>query len=85
MKMTSTQKEEKTPLKILITNYLLTFSFYERTHKMNWNYWKKQKKSGEYLLQKATTNFGGRKWTVAFSKEINLSECNRINLEDFQV
>ncbi len=57
-------------------NYKLFTDFfvYETTDKMDWKLSEETKKSGDYLLQKATTNFGGRKWTAWFSKEINLSE-----------
>jgi GLPGLI family protein len=57
-------------------NYKLFTDFfvYETTDKMDWKLSVETKKSGDYLLQKATTNFGGRKWTAWFSKEINLSE-----------
>lgn len=40
-------------------------------------YWKlseETKKQGNFTVQKATTNFGGRKWTAWFTKEIPFSE-----------
>lgn len=57
-------------------NYVLLDSFfvYETNDKINWKLTKETKKSGEYSLQKATTFFGGRKWTAWFSNEINLNE-----------
>lgn len=57
-------------------NYVLFDGFfvYETTDKINWKLIGETKKSGNYNLQKATTNFGGRKWTAWFSKEINLNE-----------
>lgn len=67
-------KRKKNTFKNL--NYVLLDGFfvYETNDKINWNLTKETKKSGEYNLQKATTNFGGRNWTAWFSKEINLSE-----------
>ncbi|HCA07249.1 GLPGLI family protein [Chryseobacterium sp.] len=42
--------------------------------KISWNLTKETKTFGEYTLQKATANFGGRIWTAWFNKEINISE-----------
>ncbi|WP_344828822.1 GLPGLI family protein [Chryseobacterium ginsenosidimutans] len=42
--------------------------------KITWDLSNETKKFGEYTLQKATTNFGGRIWTAWFNKEINISE-----------
>ncbi|SFN49700.1 GLPGLI family protein [Chryseobacterium oleae] len=42
--------------------------------KIIWNLTNETKKFGEYTLQKATTNFGGRIWTAWFNKEVNISE-----------
>ncbi|WP_223608847.1 GLPGLI family protein [Chryseobacterium sp. OSA05B] len=42
--------------------------------KISWNLTNETKKFGEYTLQKATTNFGGRIWTAWFNKEVNISE-----------
>ena len=41
---------------------------------MKWNLSTETKKVGNYNLQKATTNFGGRNWTAWFNTEINLNE-----------
>lgn len=41
---------------------------------MFWNIEKETKKSGEYTLQKATTNFGGRFWTAWFCSAIPFQE-----------
>lgn len=42
--------------------------------KISWNLINETKKFGEYTLQKATTNFGGRSWTAWFNKDANISE-----------
>lgn len=42
--------------------------------KISWNLTNETKKFGEYTLQKATTNFGGRGWIAWFNKDINISE-----------
>lgn len=47
---------------------------YDTENKINWNLEKETKKFENYTLQKATTTFGGRKWTAWFCKEINISE-----------
>lgn len=47
---------------------------FDTEDKINWNLDKETKKFENYTLQKATTNFGGRKWTAWFSKEINIPE-----------
>ncbi|QBO59517.1 GLPGLI family protein [Chryseobacterium salivictor] len=47
---------------------------YNTEDKINWNLEKETKKFENYTLQKATTTFGGRKWTAWFCKEINISE-----------
>ena len=58
------------------TSYILLNDFFsfQTEDKISWNLSNETKKSAQYTLQKATTNFGGRKWTAWFSKEINLSE-----------
>ena len=47
---------------------------FDTEDKIDWNLDKETKKFENYTLQKATSNFGGRKWTAWFSKEINISE-----------
>jgi GLPGLI family protein len=42
--------------------------------KVTWNLTNETKKFGEYTLQKATTNFGGRNWIAWFNKDVNISE-----------
>lgn len=49
------------------------FSFFSED-KVTWNLTNETKKFGEYTLQKATTNFGGRNWTAWFNKDVNISE-----------
>ena len=44
------------------------------TDKINWKRSDEVKTEGQYTLQKATANFGGRKWIAWFSKNISLSE-----------
>ncbi|HCN12396.1 MAG TPA: GLPGLI family protein [Chryseobacterium sp.] len=58
------------------TSYILLNDFFsfQTEDKISWNLSNETKKSAQYTLQKATTNFGGRKWTAWFSKEVNLSE-----------
>lgn len=46
----------------------------ETTDKMQWTLFAETKNEGNYTLQKATTNFGGRNWIAWFNSEINLSE-----------
>lgn len=41
---------------------------------ITWKLSKETKKYGEFTVQKATTNFGGRNWTAWFTKEIPFSE-----------
>ena len=42
--------------------------------KIDWKLQKETKKVDNYTLQKASTNFGGRKWTAWFSSEIPFQE-----------
>ncbi len=58
------------------TNYemMMDYFSYQTTDKMDWKLQNETKTSGQYTLQKATTNFGGREWTAWFSKDINISE-----------
>jgi len=46
----------------------------ESVDKISWKLHKETKKSENYLLQKATTNFGGRSWIAWFTKDININE-----------
>ncbi|KMQ69723.1 hypothetical protein ACM39_01340 [Chryseobacterium sp. FH2] len=43
---------------------------YNEDVKFNWNILGDKQKIGEYAAQKATTEFGGRKWTAWFSTDI---------------
>lgn len=43
---------------------------YNEEEKFNWNILGDKQKIGEYNAQKATTEFGGRKWTAWFSTDI---------------
>ncbi|WP_312769690.1 GLPGLI family protein [Epilithonimonas sp.] len=43
---------------------------YEETIKFDWKILSDKEKIGEYNTQKATTEFGGRKWTAWFSTDI---------------
>ena len=43
---------------------------YSEDAKMNWKIEKEKQKIGEYETQKATTEFGGRKWTAWFAEAI---------------
>ena len=58
------------------TNYEYTGSYfsYKSIDKMDWKLDNETKTSGQYTLQKATTDFGGRHWTAWFCKDINISE-----------
>ncbi|MDN3695112.1 GLPGLI family protein [Chryseobacterium tructae] len=42
--------------------------------KTNWKLSEETKTDGQYTLQKATTNFGGREWIAWFCKDISLGE-----------
>ncbi|WP_449399715.1 GLPGLI family protein [Chryseobacterium wanjuense] len=58
-------------------NYeLINFDMFTYTteDKINWKLSDETKKIGDYTLQKATADFGGRSWTAWFNKEINISE-----------
>lgn len=44
------------------------------TDKMDWKLENETKKIDNYILQKATTNFGGRTWTAWFAKDIPFQE-----------
>lgn len=58
------------------TNYemMMDYFSYTTTDKMDWKLENETKTSGQYTLQKATTNFGGRQWTAWFCKDVNISE-----------
>jgi len=58
------------------TSLILLNDFFslKSTDKMNWKLLSDTKVDGQYNLQKATTNFGGRQWIAWFCKDINLSE-----------
>jgi hypothetical protein len=58
------------------TNYemMMDYFSYTTTDKMDWKLENETKTSGQYTLQKATTNFGGRQWTAWFCKDINIAE-----------
>jgi GLPGLI family protein len=43
---------------------------YEEADKMSWTILPQKEKIGEYPTQKATTEYGGRKWTAWFTTEI---------------
>lgn len=47
---------------------------YKENLKINWKIDKEKQNIGEYKTQKATTVFGGRKWTAWFSNEIPLHD-----------
>lgn len=46
----------------------------EDDRKMNWKVLPEKQKIGEYIAQKATTEFGGRKWTAWFSSDIPIQD-----------
>ncbi|WP_417430914.1 GLPGLI family protein [Halpernia sp.] len=62
------------------SNENLNFEFlndyfkYSTTDKINWKLSSETKKVGQYNLQKATTDFGGRKWIAWFNQEIPINE-----------
>jgi len=53
---------------------MMDYFSYSTTDKMDWKLSNETKTSGQYTLQKATTDFGGRFWTAWFCKDINISE-----------
>lgn len=57
-------------------NYILSSDFFvlKTDDKMDWVLSQETKTEYQYLLQKATTHFGGRKWIAWFCKDINISE-----------
>ncbi|MBH2024577.1 MAG: GLPGLI family protein, partial [Flavobacteriales bacterium] len=58
-----------------ISYFLLTDFFSLKTEdKILWTLTNETKKSGDYLLQKATAGFGGRKWIAWFSKDVAVDE-----------
>lgn len=58
------------------TSFVLVDAFYtlKTSDKMNWKLSNETKTEGNFQLQKATTDFGGRHWTAWFCKEIDLNE-----------
>ncbi|MCS4303003.1 GLPGLI family protein [Chryseobacterium sp. BIGb0232] len=58
------------------TSLILMNDFYslKSNDKINWKLSDETKVDGQYTLQKATTDFGGRQWIAWFCKDINLSE-----------
>ena len=57
-------------------SYLLMNDFFtfETNNKIDWILVNETKKSAEYILQKATTHFGGRDWVAWFNKDIEIQE-----------
>ena len=49
------------------------YYFQKTSDKQNWNIESEKKKIGNYTVQKATTNFGGRNWVAWFTSEIPLN------------
>lgn len=47
---------------------------YKENPKIKWKIDKEKQNVGEYKIQKATTEFGGRKWTAWFTSEIPLQD-----------
>lgn len=47
---------------------------FETTDEIKWNIQKETKTLANYKLQRATTNFGGRKWNAWFTSDIPISE-----------
>ena len=58
------------------TSYYFMDSYFsvESKDEIKWTLSNDTKKEGEYILQKATADFGQRKWTAWFVQEINLNE-----------
>jgi GLPGLI family protein len=58
------------------TSLILLNDFFsvKSTDKMSWELMDETKVEGSYILQKATTTFGGRNWIAWFSNDVNLSE-----------
>lgn len=54
--------------------YTTNLFCYETEDIINWILSKETKKQGDYLLQKATANFGGRNWTAWFNPLIPFNE-----------
>jgi len=67
-------KHNKNSYKYL--NYILqdAYFYYVSEDKIDWKLSNETKLSGNYKLQKAETNFGGRHWIAWFCPEINLNE-----------
>ena len=58
------------------TSFLLMNDFftYQTEDNINWVLTSETKKSAQYILQKATTHFGGRDWVAWFNKDIEIQE-----------
>ena len=58
------------------TSFLLMNDFftYQTEDNINWVLTSETKKSAQYILQKATTRFGGRDWVAWFNKDIEIQE-----------
>lgn len=56
------------------TDYGLGKIKVEDQRKMKWDILPDKQKIGEYNAQKATTNFGGRKWTAWFSSDLAIQD-----------
>jgi hypothetical protein len=50
------------------------FFTYQTEDNINWVLTSETKKSAQYILQKATTRFGGRDWVAWFNKDIEIQE-----------
>lgn len=57
-------------VRILRDNYI----YKESEFPLNWEMEEESKKIGEYEAQKATTNFGGRKWTAWFTLQVPIQD-----------
>lgn len=71
---TPTLKRERNTFRNTTYTMMKDYFSVNSEDKMDWKLLNETKKSGEYTLQKATTNFGGRTWIAWFCKEINLEE-----------
>ena len=71
---TPTLKRNKNSYQNINYEMMMDYFSYQTTDKMDWKLQNDTKTSGQYTLQKATTNFGGRQWTAWFCKDINISE-----------
>lgn len=67
-------KRNKNSFQNINFEMMMDYFSYKTEDKMDWKLGNETKKSGEYTLQQATTNFGGRHWTAWFCKDINIPE-----------